>query len=102
MVRKHSDDNLSRRKDGKVPSYRLNYYGDAFQIAVSKLSEENRLSAVVKSKWGYHLIYLVSKTVTKLKDKRDEVERMLKTQRPTPKERQDFIAELRQKARIRT
>ena len=100
MVKTYSDDDLTRQNDGRIPQYRRRYYGQEFDEAVSQLTEENRLSGVVHSTRGYHLIQLLSRKTTKLEEHKDEIVNFLKNQPPTFKEKRDFIQSLRDKAKI--
>jgi parvulin-like peptidyl-prolyl isomerase len=100
LVKAYSDDDLTRQNDGRIPQYRRRYYGQEFDEAVSRLSEENRLSGVVHSTRGYHLIQLLSRKTTRLEEHKEEIVTFLKNQPPTFKETKDFIQSLRLKAKI--
>jgi parvulin-like peptidyl-prolyl isomerase len=100
LVKAYSDDDLTRQNDGRIPQYRRRYYGQEFDEAVSRLTEENRLSGVVHSTRGYHLIQLLSRKTTKLEEHKEEIVNFLKNQPPTFKEKRDFIQSLREKAKI--
>ena len=56
-----------------MPHYRKGYRGREFDEVVTRLSEENRLSPVVKSSRGYHIIELIEKTQTRFESKREEI-----------------------------
>ncbi len=99
-VREHSEDLLSKRNDGRIPVYRPGLYGEEFDRAVASLSESNRLSAVVRSNRGYHIVYFLGKTETKLADRREEIVAFLRNKAPGAKEKQDLLRELRKGAKI--
>lgn len=101
LVKQHSDDPLTRRNDGRIPIYRKNIYGPEFSTAVEKLSEENRLSSVVRSNRGYHIVYFIRKTTTKLEDKREEIVKSLKTRTPGAAERQRYTRKLRDSSKVK-
>ncbi|MBI4582786.1 MAG: peptidylprolyl isomerase [Planctomycetes bacterium] len=100
MVKTYSDDILTKRNDGRIPIYYKNYYGEEFHQAVLGLTEESRLSGVVKSPRGFHIVYLVRREKTNFEDKKAEVLEFLKTQPPATRERQEFLKALRAKAKI--
>jgi len=100
LVKAYSDDELTKRNDGRIPQYRKGYRGPEFHEAVTRLTEDNRISGVVRSPQGYHIIQLIEKKTTRLEDKREEILNVLNTQQPTPQERATFIRSLREKAKI--
>lgn len=100
LVRSSSDDELTRRNDGRIAQYRKGYRGQEFHDAVAKLTEENRLSGVVRSPQGFHLIQLIEKKLTRFEDRKDEIQKVLVSQPPTPQERATFIKALREKAKL--
>ncbi len=100
MVKTYSDDLLTKRNDGRIPVYYKNYYGEEFHQAVMGLTEENRLSGVVRSPRGYHIVYLVRREKTRFEDKKAEILEFLKTQPPTTRERQEFLKGRRAQAKI--
>jgi len=100
LVTEYSDDRLTRQNGGRIPYYRKGYRGKDFDEAVSRLSEENSTSPVVKTPYGYEIIKLISKKKTRLEDKREEIEKFLKTRPPTAKERNEFMKALWKKAKV--
>ena len=100
MVRVHSTDLLTKKNGGRIPVYHKNYFGVDFDAAVGKLTEASRLSGIVKSPKGYHLIYLVEKQVTKLQDKEKEIRQILRTRNPGEAEKQQIIRTLREQGTI--
>jgi parvulin-like peptidyl-prolyl isomerase len=101
-VKKYSEDRLTRQNDGRIPVYRRRQFGPDFHGAVEQLSNDKRISGVVKSRYGYHVIFFIDKKVTEFKEKREEIEQRLKTKRPSQVEKQEFLRNLREKARIQT
>lgn len=101
LVKKYSDDPLTKRNDGRIPVFRKNIYGPEFNKAVEALSPENRLSPVVRSNRGYHIVEFVRKTETPLEDKREEVVEFLKTRRPGAAERQRYTRKLRELSQVK-
>ena len=99
-VKQHFDDTFTKKNDGRIPSYRKGFYGEAFHNAVIQLTPEKPLSGVVESPRGFHIIQLVEKKVTKLEDVKADVESLVKTQVPTAKERHDLILKLRGKSKL--
>ena len=100
LVERYSDDPLTRQNSGRVPIYRPGIYGAEFDAAVSKLTKESPLSGVVSSSQGLHLVQLVEKRETKLKAVKAEVEALVRNRPPSPAEKQDALATLRQAATI--
>jgi peptidyl-prolyl cis-trans isomerase SurA len=101
LVKKYSDDPLTKRNDGRIPVFRKNIYGPEFNDAVVKLSSDSRISPVVRSNRGYHIIEFIRKTETDLGDKREEVVEFLKTRRPGAAERQRYTRNLREKSQVK-
>lgn len=101
LVRENSDDRLTRRNDGRIPLYRKDLYGPEFHRAVEGLTDDQRLSDVVRSDRGYHIVYLIRKNETKLEEKREEILEWLKTRPPALAEEQQFLRRLRARAEIR-
>jgi parvulin-like peptidyl-prolyl isomerase len=99
-VKQYSDDTLTKKNDGRIPLYRKGFYGEAFHTAVTQLTPENPLSGVVESPRGFHIIQLIEKNVTKLDDVKPEIEKLVKTQVPTAKERHELTQSLRARAKI--
>jgi parvulin-like peptidyl-prolyl isomerase len=64
------------------------------------LSATSRVSDVVRSSLGFHIIYLIRREETRLEDKRVEILKYLESRRPDAEERQDFIRRLRANARV--
>ena len=58
------------------------------------------ISDVVRTRRGYHLVFLIRKTMTRLEDKKEEVAAFLKSRPPTASEKLLFVQELRKKGRI--
>ncbi len=100
LAKTHSDDELTKRNEGRIPLYQKGYKGLEFDGAVSRLTEQSPLSGVVKTQQGYEIIQLLSKKTVKLEDKREEIVNQLKTRPPTAQERIQFIKSLREKAKI--
>lgn len=100
VVRKYSDDPYTRRAEGRIPRYRAKMFGESFHAAVERLTPENRVSEVVESPRGYHVIELVEKRTTKLEDVRAEIESWLKTAPPSARERQEALRGIREAAKI--
>lgn len=100
VVRKYSDDLYTRRAEGRIPRYRAKMFGESFHAAVERLTSENRVSDVVESPRGYHVIELVERRATKLEDVRAEIESWLKTSPPSARERQETLRALREAAKI--
>ncbi len=100
MVRTYSEDDLTRNNDGRIPQYRKGYRGQDFHEAVVRLTEESRLSGLVRSPQGFHIIQLIDRKVTRLEDKREELSTVLKQQQPTAGERNTLLKRLREKAKI--
>lgn len=99
-ARAHSDDELTSRNDGRLPVYRTGQFGEEFHRAVLGLSATSRVSDVVRSSLGFHIIYLIRREETRLEDKRVEILKYLESRRPDAEERQDFIRRLRANARV--
>lgn len=102
MVRKHSEDPFSQKNDGRIPAYRAGSFGDDFHRAVIGLDDKNRISRVVRSNRGFHIVYLVRKLVTSFDEKRSEVKEELEKRRPTAGDRDAFLKTLRGRAKIET
>jgi foldase protein PrsA len=100
MAKTHSNDELTRGNEGRIPVYQRGYRGPDFDDAVARLTEQQPLSGVVKIPQGYEIIQLLSRKVVLLADKREEIVNQLKTKTPTPAERNAFIKGLREKAKI--
>jgi parvulin-like peptidyl-prolyl isomerase len=100
LVRAYSEDELTKRQDGRIPVYRKGYFGPDFDEAVARLTPEAPVSGPVRSPRGYHLIQLVSKKATKLDEKREEITNFLRTREPTVQERNNLRKSLREKAKI--
>ena len=101
LVKKYSDDPLTKRNQGRIPVFRKNMYGGEFNRAVEQLSEDKRISPVVRSTRGCHIIQFVRKTTTELDDVREEIVEFLKTRRPGAAERQRYTRELREQAQVK-
>jgi parvulin-like peptidyl-prolyl isomerase len=99
-VKQYSDDALTKKNDGRIPVYRKEYLGDDFHRAVSQLTPESPLSGIVESPRGFHIIQLVEKKVTRLEDVKADMEKAVKTEPPTAKERLELVAKLREAAKI--
>lgn len=99
-VKQYSDDAFTKRNDGRIAHYRKGAYGEAFHQAVTKLTKESPLSGAVESPRGFHVVQLVERTVTRLEDVRPELEKVLRGQPPSTKEKQDLVRRLREKAKI--
>src|SRR5688572_1698317 len=71
-VKQYSDDQFTKKNDGRIPTYRKGAYGNDFHAAVEGLSPQSPVSAIVEAKGGhgYHIIQLVEKIETKLDDVR--------------------------------
>jgi hypothetical protein len=54
----------------------------------------------VESPRGFHIIQLVEKKVTRLEDVKAELEKAVKEEPPSAKERLDLVARLREGAKI--
>ncbi len=100
LAKEYSQDRLTRQSGGRIPYYRKGYRGSEFDAAVSRLSEENPTSGIVKSPHGYEIIQLISREITRLEDKREEIKRLLETRPPTAKERTEFLKNLWEKAKV--
>jgi parvulin-like peptidyl-prolyl isomerase len=100
LVRAFSEDELTKKAEGRIPHYQKGYRGREFDEAVARLTEPNQVSDPVRSTQGYHIIQLISRKMTKLEEKRDEIVNFLKTRAPTPQERNAFMKSLREKAKI--
>ncbi len=100
MVRTYSEDDLTRNNDGRIPQYRKGYRGQEFHEAVIRLTEESRVSGVVRSPQGFHIVQLIDRKVTRIEDKREELLTVLKQQQPTAGERNALLKGLRDKAKI--
>ncbi len=100
LVRKYSDDSLSRRRDGKVRRYRKTLYGKKFHAYLEKLSNEDAISSPVRSSRGFHVIQLIDKKVTSYEDKKKELTDLYLNNPPTEAERQAFISRLRKEGKI--
>jgi parvulin-like peptidyl-prolyl isomerase len=99
-VKQYSDDALTKRNDGRIPVYRKEYLGEEFHRAVTQLAPESPLSGIVESPRGFHIIQLVEKKVTRLEDVKAELEKAVKEEPPSAKERLDLVARLREGAKI--
>jgi parvulin-like peptidyl-prolyl isomerase len=99
-VKQYSDDAFTKRNDGKIPVYRKGFFGEAFHDAVSRLTEASALSGVVESPRGAHIVQLIGKQVTRFEEVRAELEKVVKAQGPSAKERHELLRRLREKARI--
>jgi parvulin-like peptidyl-prolyl isomerase len=100
LVKQYSDDTYTRRNDGRIPLYREGFYGKEFHEAVEKLSSDQPLSGVVRSRRGFHLIQLLAKKETQLDEVRVELEKLVLEKAPATKERHDLIQRLREAAKI--
>lgn len=99
-VKQYSDDAFTKKNDGRIPHYRQGFYGDPFHAAVMLLTAEKPLSGIVESPRGYHLIELVERQVTRFEDVKGEVEKIVRTQAPSPGEKRDLANQLRAKASV--
>ncbi|HVR75997.1 MAG TPA: peptidylprolyl isomerase [Planctomycetota bacterium] len=99
-VKLYSEDAFTKQNDGRIPNYRKGFYGENFHKAVLELSPDQKVSGVVESPSGFHIIQLIEKQVTKLEDIRAEVEKAVKDQPPTVRDRHDLVERLRAKARV--
>ncbi len=99
-VKLYSDDAFTKKNEGRIPHYRKGFYSDAFHNAVTQLTPESPQSGVVESPRGFHILQLVEKQVTKLDQVRADLEKVVKTQVPTVKERHELISRLRAKSRV--
>ncbi len=62
-----SEDVLTAKKGGDLDWQRFGVLGDEFDDAVRKLSPDNRISGIVKTKYGYHIIKFMGVQADKLK-----------------------------------
>jgi parvulin-like peptidyl-prolyl isomerase len=99
-VKQYSDDHFTKKNDGRIPTYRKGAFGNDFHAAVESLTPESPVSGVVESPRGFHIIQLVEKIQTKLEDVRGEIEKIAKTQPPSPRERLGLTSRLRDKAKL--
>jgi parvulin-like peptidyl-prolyl isomerase len=99
-VKQYSDDAFTKKNEGRIPHYRKGFYSDAFHNAVTQLTPESPQSGVVESPRGFHILQLVEKQVTKLDQVRADLEKVVKTQAPTVKEKHELIARLRAKSKV--
>ena len=99
-VKQYSDDHFTKKNDGRIPTYRKGTYGNDFHAAAVNLTTQGPVSGVVESQRGFHIIQLVEKTEAKLDDTRAEIEKMAKSQPPSPRERLELTSRLREKAKI--
>nr|WP_298891468.1 SurA N-terminal domain-containing protein [uncultured Acinetobacter sp.] len=58
LVKKYSEDPVSKEANGKVDGYTVGAFGDAFDQAVLGLKQSGQTSAPVKTDFGYHIIRL--------------------------------------------
>jgi parvulin-like peptidyl-prolyl isomerase len=99
-AKQYSDEPRTRDNEGRIPTYRKNFYGEDFHQAVLQLTPERPLSGIVETPRGFHLIQLVEKQVTQLDSVRAEVEKAVRTQPPSAAERLELTKRLRDKAKI--
>lgn len=100
MVSLYSDDHYTRKNGGRIPYYQPGKYGAEFDAATALLTAENPLSGIVKGSRGFHLIQLLKKRVTLFDKVKADLEKLLKTEAPSAREKYDFIKQLRDEARI--
>ena len=100
MAGLYSDDTYTKNRGGQMPRYRAGVYGEEFDAAVEALSEGNRLSGIVSSPRGFHIVELVGRRVTRLEDVKEEIRATLLEEAPSAKDKYDFVQGLRAAARI--
>jgi parvulin-like peptidyl-prolyl isomerase len=100
MVNLYSDDTYTKKSGGRIPKYRADMYGPEFDAAVNALTEQNALSGVVKSTRGFHIAHLLAKKATTLDSVKEDLRKLLVAEKPSAKERYDYIEVLRKAATI--
>ncbi|HNR98975.1 MAG TPA: peptidylprolyl isomerase [Planctomycetota bacterium] len=100
MANLYSDDTHSKKMGGRIAKYRAGMYGAEFDAAVNALTEQSPLSGIVKSPRGFHIIQLLGKKTTPLEAVKDELRKILVEEKPSAKERYDYIEALRKAATI--
>jgi foldase protein PrsA len=101
MVSLYSDDSYTKKRGGVIPQYRPKMYGsDEFDAAVEKLTEPGQVSGIVKSKRGFHIVQLVSRKVTPFESVKEDIRKILTEEKPSEREKFDFVKKLRDEAKV--
>ncbi len=100
MVNLYSDDTYTKKSGGRIPKYRADMYGPEFDTAVAGLTEQSSISGIVKSTRGFHIVQLLDKKVTALDSVKEELRKLLVAEKPSAKERYEYIEALRKAAAI--
>ncbi len=100
MVNLYSDDTYTKKTGGRIAKYRPEMFGPEFDAAVNALTEQSPLSGVVKSPRGFHIILLVGKKVTALDSVKEDLRKLLVSEKPSAKERYEYTEALRKAANI--
>ncbi|MEE8142021.1 MAG: peptidylprolyl isomerase [Planctomycetota bacterium] len=102
LVQKYSENDLTRRNDGRIPNYRagLPGFGSAFDAAVAELKEEGQFVGPVETQRGYHIIQLERISTRRLEEMEAGIRDMLEKEKPSAAERHSFLKNLRKEARI--
>ena len=101
MVNLYSDDSYTKKRGGAIPQYRPKMYGsDAFDAAIEKLTEPGQLSGIVQSKRGFHIVQLVGRKVTAFDGVKEDIRKILVEEKPSEREKLDFVMKLRDQAKI--
>jgi hypothetical protein len=94
-----SHDQVSKKESGRIANYRPGLYGPAFTDAVAAL-EPGGVSAVIETGAGFHVIRLVSRTVTRLQDVRPALIERIMNAEPDWQEREEILNALRGKSNL--
>ena len=80
LAKEYSDDPVTAKKGGDMGVVQPGFYGEAFDTALARLSV-GQLSSVVKTRYGYQVLKLVSRekpVIPKLAEERDAIINTLK------------------------
>ncbi len=99
-VKQYSDDALTRKNDGRIAHYQREYFGEDFHQRVLQLSPAQRLSGVIASARGFHIVELIDRRETSLSDVESQLSEHLRSKPASAEERQALLKRLRGAAKL--